>query len=111
MRKLLQAIFRTKHEREFGRWLKQPIPLEPPSVPKAKHGYILVAVGPGDYEILDGNHLAGSAYRQDGDGNNQSIWSTAVRGASWDFPTLKAARAWLGDPPIRGRRGTRASQA
>jgi hypothetical protein len=110
IRKLLQTLLRAKQRREFERWLAQPILTEPPSPPKAKRGYLLVAVGSGDYDILDGDHLAGAVYRQDGDEKGQSIWSATVAGASWDFSTLRAARVWLGNPPVRNGRGATASQ-
>ena len=82
IRKVLQTLLRAKQSREFERWLAQPILTEPPPLPEAKRGYLLVAVGPGDYDILDGDHLAGSAYRQDGDRKGRSIWSTNVAGAN-----------------------------
>ena len=80
MRKLLRALFRTKQTLEFEGWLNQPIPQGPPALPRPKQGYIIVAVGPGDYDIMDGDHLAGWAYRPDGDAKNRSVWSTTVGG-------------------------------
>lgn len=110
LRKLFQALFRVKRRAEFEPWLTQSIPTEPPRSPTAKQGYVLVAVGPGDYDILDGDHHAGSAYRQEGDIKGRSIWSATVSGVSWDFHTLKAARVWLGDPPVRYRKRATAAQ-
>jgi len=79
-----------------------PIPLAPPVLPPARVKYVLYRCGDGAFDVYDGEEMVGDLFRQDGKGERDTFWVATLYNAHYDwFRTLKAAKQWLGHPPVR----------
>jgi hypothetical protein len=74
----------------------------PPPLAPARDRYILFKSGDGAFDVYDGEEMIGDLYRQDGDRDRKTVWIATLAQARFDgFTTLKAAKDWLGQPPVR----------
>jgi hypothetical protein len=98
---IFRALFHSKERRHFQAPLGKPLPAHPPPLPRPNSRYVLYSCGDGCYDIDDGDNLVGMIYRQQGDKGRDLCWSTYIGDIGFDFRTLKKAKAWLGNPPVR----------
>lgn len=103
--RLLGALlkrFRRAGEQRDGPQPVAPIPVAPPPLPPARVKYILYRCGDGAFDVFDGDQMVGDLFREDGDQERDTFWIATLYNAHFDwFRTLKAAKAWLGNPPVR----------
>ena len=88
----------------FGKTKAMPVSYPgPPLLPSATERYVPYGqVGDHHtYDILDGENGVGRLYRQDGDEEHDDSWVVRVNEVETDFPTLRAVKIWLGNPPVR----------
>ncbi len=79
-----------------------PVPIAPPPLPPARVKYVLYRCGNGSFDVFDGDQMVGDLFRQDGDRERDTLWVATLYNAHFDwFRTLKAAKEWLGNPPVR----------
>jgi hypothetical protein len=101
--KKIAALFRSEKPKNIIELsFLQPLEEDPPTTaPPANVKYILYISQPGTYDIDDGDRLVGYIYKQEGDEDHYTVWSLNVYDVSIDFRTLKEAKKWLGNPPMR----------
>jgi len=97
---------RTRRDRAAAPSLPPPvaqtIPDRPPPLPPARVKYVLYRCGDGVFDVYDGDQMVGDLFRQDGGGERDTYWVATLYHAHFDwFRTLKAAKGWLGHPPVR----------
>jgi hypothetical protein len=109
---LFQKLFRSRKNHAVRQLLVQPAPMEQPLLPKPRTGYALRLCEDGQgYEIMDAEHSAGWLSKLELGEVRRTVWEVQLRGIRIDFRSLKAARAYLGNPPTRANDGGRSSRA
>jgi len=99
-RPFLKAPPRTRRQSDTP--TAAPVSVAPPPLPLARVKYILYRCGDGAFDVFDGDEMVGDLFRQDGDHERDTFWIATLYNAHFDwFRSLKAARAWLGHPPVR----------
>lgn len=99
---VLKTVFRARRRDDVQHVASEPIPSAPPPLPPPRVKYILYRCGDGVFDVFDGDQMVGDLFRQDGDHERDTFWIATLYNAHFDwFRTLKAARAWLGHPPVR----------
>ena len=86
---------------EIDRNLEMRLAPEPLPLPPATKRYVLFSTGDGWYDILDGDSKVGGIRKELGDEEHATIWAVKVKNVEYDFSSSKAARNWLGNPPVR----------
>jgi hypothetical protein len=107
-RGLVRRLFGRGERRDNQRTVPVRIPAVPPPLPSPHVKYVLYRCGDGVFDVFDGDQMVGDLIRQDGDGHRETFWVATLYNAHFDwFRTLKAAKAWLGHPPVRRYRPTK----
>ncbi len=104
--RLLQALSKLSSRAPEPRTSKPaaaaPVSLTPPPLAPARVKYILYRCGNGAFDVFDGDQMVGDLFRQDGDRERDTIWIATLYNAHFDgFRSLKSAKEWLGNPPVR----------
>jgi hypothetical protein len=109
---LFHKLFRSRKNHAVRQLLIQPVPMEPPLLPKPRTGNALRLCEDGQgYEIMDAEHSAGWLSKLELGEVGRTVWEVQLRGIRIDFRSLEAARAYLGKPPTRPYDGARSSRA
>ena len=86
---------------EIDRVVRMRTALTPPPLPCPNKKYALYSQGDGVYDIDDGGDLVGHLLKEEGDEEHAAVWGVRLGVAEYDFTTFKAAKEWLGSPPVR----------
>ena len=77
----------------------------PPPLPPARTRYVLYRTQPGYFDLHDDGCNIGGIERIDGDEEHDTFWQANAWDAHFNyFRSLKAAKEWLGNPPVRSYR-------
>ncbi len=102
LRAFLKLFRRAPEQRDGQHTPPASIPGAPPPLPPARVRYILYRCGNGAFDVFDGDQMVGDLFRQDGSQERDTYWIATLYNAHFDwFKTLKAAKEWLGNPPVR----------
>lgn len=102
LRTLISPFIRTHSTRDATPVRPPPASFAPPPLPPATMKYVLYRCGDGAFDIYDGDQMVGDLFRQDGASERETVWVATLACAHFDgFTTLKAAKAWLGQPAVR----------
>ena len=80
-------------------------PIGPPALPPPRKRYVLYRVQRELYDLMDDGNLVGHIFLSEGDEEHDTFWEAKAYAAAFDrFRSLKAAKEWLGNPPVRSYR-------
>jgi len=107
----LKRFLRRPRRRAMQRPPPDPLHAGPPLLSPAQDKYILYRCGDGAFDVYDGAQMIGDLYRQDRSDDGTNFWIATLYNAHFDrFTTLKAAKDWLGSPPVRKYRRSESRQ-